>query len=120
MLAANNGGTILKFGDRIETGDPGRLVFPGVPEGLRDKPTLVISLINPVQGEQNLELSYLTAGLSWHADYVAELNEREDHLDFNGWVTLINQSGMTYPNARLQLVAGDLNRVRQRPPIQRK
>lgn len=119
MVLATNGGTILKFSDRIETGVPGRLVFPGVPENLRDKPTLVISLINPVAGEQNLELSYLTAGLSWYADYVAELNERDDHLDFNGWVTLTNQSGATYPNARLQLVAGDLNRVHQQLPISR-
>jgi hypothetical protein len=119
VLAANNG-IVLKFGDRIETGNPGRLAFPGVPDGLRDKPTLVISLINSAQGEQNLELSYLTAGLSWRADYVVELNDREDCLDFNGWVTLFNQSGITYPNARLQLVAGDLNRPRQRPLMQRK
>ncbi|MEO6563958.1 MAG: DUF4139 domain-containing protein [Nitrosospira sp.] len=119
MILATHGGTVLKFADRIETGVPGRLVFPGVPENLRDKPTLVVSLINPVAGEQDLELSYLTAGLSWHADYVAEFNERDDHLDFNAWVTLTNQSGVTYPNARLQLVAGDLNRVRQQPPISR-
>ena len=112
-VLATNGGAVLKFADRIETGSPGRLAFSGVPENLRDKPTLVISLINPVAGEQNLELSYLTAGLSWHADYVAELNERDDHLDFNGWVTLTNQSGAAYPDARLQLVAGDLNRVRK-------
>ncbi len=119
VLAASNG-AVLKFDDRIETGNPGRLVFPDVPRDLRDKPTLVISLINTVQGEQNLELSYLTSGLSWRADYVAELSDREDHLDFNGWVTLINQSGIAYPNARLQLVAGDLNRTRQRPLMQRK
>ena len=118
-VLATNGGAVLKFADRIETGIPGRLAFSGVPENLRDKPTLVISLINPVAGEQNLELSYLTAGLSWHADYVAELNERDDHLDFNGWVTLTNQSGAAYPNARLQLVAGDLNRVRKPSPMSR-
>lgn len=112
-VLATNGGTVLKFADRIETGVPGRLAFSGVPENLRDKPTLVVSLVNPVAGEQNLELSYLTAGLSWHADYVAELNERDDRLDLNGWVTLTNQSGAAYPNAKLQLVAGDLNRVRQ-------
>jgi len=112
-VLATNGGTVLKFADRIETGVPGRLAFSGVPENLRDKPTLVVSLINPVAGEQNLELSYLTAGLSWRADYVAELNERDDRLDLNGWVTLTNQSGAAYPNAKLQLVAGDLNRVRQ-------
>jgi hypothetical protein len=112
-VLATNGGTVLKFADRIETGVPGRLAFSGVPENLRDKPTLVVSLVNPVAGEQNLELSYLTAGLSWRADYVAELNERDDRLDLNGWVTLTNQSGAAYPNAKLQLVAGDLNRVRQ-------
>lgn len=118
-VLATNGGVILKFADRIETGVPGRLAFSGIPNNLRDKPTLVISLINSVAGEQNLELSYLTAGLSWHADYVAELNEQDDHLDLNGWVTLTNQSGAAYPNAKLQLVAGDLNRVRQQPPVPR-
>ncbi|RFC33873.1 MAG: hypothetical protein DID92_2727744749 [Candidatus Nitrotoga sp. SPKER] len=118
-VLATNGGTVLKFADRIETGVPGRLAFSGVPENLRDTPTLVVSLINPVVGEQNLELSYLTAGLSWRADYVAELNERDDRLDLNGWVTLTNQSGAAYPNAKLQLVAGDLNRVRQPQSIPR-
>jgi hypothetical protein len=114
-VLATSGGTVLKFADRIETGVPGRLAFSGVPENLRDKPTLVVSLVNAVSGEQNLELSYLTGGMSWHADYVAELNERDDRLDFSGWVTLTNQSGAAYPNARLQLVAGDLNRVRRHP-----
>ncbi|MDO9101503.1 MAG: DUF4139 domain-containing protein [Candidatus Nitrotoga sp.] len=118
-VLATNGGTVLKFADRIETGVPGRLAFSGVPENLRDKPTLVVSLINPVAGEQNLELSYLTAGLSWRADYVAELNARDDRLDLNGWVTLTNQSGAAYPNAKLQLVAGDVNRARQPQSISR-
>ncbi len=104
-------GLVLKFADRIETGMPGRLAFSGVPDNLRDKPTLVISLINPKAGPQQLELSYLTGGLSWRADYVAELNATENRLDINGWVTLTNQSGAAYPNAKLQLVAGDLNRV---------
>jgi len=118
-VLATNGGTVLKFADRIETGVPGRLAFSGVPENLRDKPTLVVSLINPVAGEQNLELSYLTAGLSWRVDYVAELSEHNDRLDLNGWATLTNQSGAAFPNAKLQLVAGDLNRVRQRQSISR-
>jgi len=59
VLSTQNG-VVLKFADRIETGVPGRLVFPSVPDTLRDKPTLVISLVNPVAGIQNLELSYLT------------------------------------------------------------
>ncbi|OYW38408.1 MAG: DUF4139 domain-containing protein [Hydrogenophilales bacterium 12-61-10] len=111
VLSTQNG-VVLKFSDRIETGVPGRLVFPSVPDTLRDKPTLVISLVNAVAGIQDLELSYLTGGLSWRADYVAELNASENQLDLNGWVTLNNQSGAAYPNAKLQLVAGDLNRVR--------
>ena len=114
VLATNNG-VVLKFADRIETGVPGRLAFSGVPDSLRDKPTLVISLINPVAGAQELELSYLTSGLSWRADYVAELNATDAALDLNGWVTLTNQSGAAYPNAKLQLVAGDVNRVREMP-----
>lgn len=112
-VLATNGGVVLKFSDRIETGVPGRLAFPGVPNNLRDKPTLVINLASKGGGEQNLELSYLTGGLSWKADYVAELNEKDDRLDINGWVTLTNRSGTAYPNARLQLVAGDVNRVRE-------
>ena len=118
VLSTNNG-VVLKFVDHIETGVPGRLAFSGVPDTLRDKPTLVISLLNPTAGEQNLELSYLTGGLSWRADYVAELNANDDQLDLNGWVTLTNQSGAAYPNARLQLVAGDLNRVREVQPAPR-
>jgi hypothetical protein len=115
VLSTNNG-VVLKFVDRIETGVPGRLAFPSVPDTLRDKPTLVMSLINPTAGVQNLELSYLTGGLSWRADYVAELNANDSLLDLNGWVTLNNQSGAAYPNAKLQLVAGDLNRVREGQP----
>ncbi len=110
-VLATNGGVVLKFADRIETGIPGRLAFATVPENLRDTPTLVMSLINSVPGDHNLELTYLTSGLSWRADYVAELNERDDRLDLSGWVTLINQSGAAYPAAKLQLVAGDINIV---------
>ena len=62
-----------------------------------------------------MELSYLTGGLSWRADYVANLSPDEKALDLSGWVTLTNQSGAAYPNATLQLVAGDLNRAKQRP-----
>lgn len=118
-VLATNGGIVLRFADRIETGVPGRLAFPGVPETLRDRPTLVMSLANATAGAQNLELSYLTGGLSWRADYVAELNARDDRLDLNGWVTLTNRSGAAYANARLQLVAGDVNRVRDTVPTPR-
>jgi hypothetical protein len=99
------------MGDRIETGVPGRLIYPDVPDTLRDRPTLVTRLVCDDGGLRNLELSYLTAGLSWRADYVAELSASDDRLDLSGWVTLNNRSGVTYRDARLQLVAGDVHRV---------
>ena len=111
VLGASSG-VVLQMGDRIETGVPGRIVFDGVPANLRDRPTLVTELNSRRAGAQNLELSYLTGGLSWKADYVAELNADDSALDLNGWVTLKNLSGTAYSNAKLQLVAGDVNRVR--------
>jgi hypothetical protein len=111
VLAAN-GGVVLKIGDRIETGLPGRIVFDAVPANLRDRPTLVTELDSARAGAQTVELSYLSGGLAWKADYVAELNAADTALDLNGWVTLTNTSGTAYPNAKLQLVAGDVNRVR--------
>ena len=110
VLSANNG-VVLQIGQRIETGVPGRLVFVYLPPNLRDRPTLVMNLQNTGPAQQDVELSYLTGGLSWKADYVVELNAAEDALDVSGWVTLTNTSGATYRNARLQLVAGDVNQV---------
>lgn len=112
VLAANNG-VVLKVGNRIETGVPGRIVYGEVPPNLRDRPTLVMALDNTQTQAQDIELSYLTGGLGWRADYVVELGAKDDVLDISGWVTLTNTSGATYRNARLQLVAGDVNRVQQ-------
>lgn len=112
VLAANNG-VVLKIGNRIETGLPGRIVYDDVPANLRDRPTLVTQINNKGTTDQMVELSYLTGGLGWKADYVAELNDKEDKLDLSGWVTLTNTSGASYKNAKLQLVAGDVNRVQQ-------
>jgi len=107
-------GVVLQIGDRIETGIPGRIVFDRIPPNLRDRPTLVIDLESKTAGAETLELSYLSRGLTWRADYVGELNATDDKLTLNGWVTLINRSGTTYRNAKLQLVAGDVNVVRDR------
>ncbi len=115
VLSANNG-TVMKIGNRIETGMPGRIVYDNVPVNLRDHPTLITKLNNKTAGEQSVELSYLTGGLDWKADYVAELSPKEDSLDLSGWVTLTNTSGTSYQNAKLQLVAGDVNRVQDNYP----
>jgi len=113
QVLATNSGTVLKFADRIETGVFGRLAFGTIPATLRDRPTLVVKLESPAAGRQVAELSYLSGGLSWRADYVAELAGDESKLDLAGWVTLTNQSGTAYEDAKLQLVAGDVNLVRQ-------
>lgn len=112
VLSANEG-VVLQIGNRVETGVPGRIVFDGVPSNLRDRPTLVTTLQSRRAGAQDMELSYLTGGLSWKADYVAELGADDSTLDLSGWVTLNNLSGTSYNNAKLQLVAGDVNRVRE-------
>ncbi len=114
LVLATNSGTVLQFPDRIETSYVGRIVFPRVPDNLRARPTLVISLNSPLAAAQKLELSYLTGGLAWRADYVANLASDEKSMDLSGWVTLTNTSGVAYPNATMQLVAGDVNRVQ--PP----
>ncbi|MDK9704522.1 MAG: DUF4139 domain-containing protein [Sulfuritalea sp.] len=116
VLAAGQG-TVLRFADRIETGVPGRLAFDSVPPNLRDRPTLSV-LLEAAGGRQAVELSYLTGGLSWKADYVANLSTDGKSLDLNGWVTLTNRSGAGFDNATLQLVAGTVNRVRQ-PELQK-
>ncbi len=112
VLSANEG-VVLKIGNRIETGLPARIVYNSVPNNLRDRPTLTMALESAQNATQDIELSYLTGGLGWKADYVLELNPAEDKLDISGWVTLTNTSGTTYKNAKLQLVAGDVNQVRE-------
>ncbi|MDP2826243.1 MAG: DUF4139 domain-containing protein [Sulfuritalea sp.] len=119
VLAAGQAGyasAVLRFSDRIETGVPGRLAFDSVPANLRERPTLSV-LLEAAGGKQAVELSYLTGGLSWKADYVANLSTDGKTLDLNGWVTLTNRSGAGFDNSTLQLVAGTVNRVR--PPEQR-
>ncbi len=113
LVLATNEGVVLQYADRIETSVNGRLIYPRVPANLRARPTLVVTLGSGAEKAQNLELSYLTGGLSWKADYVANLSADEKTLDLNGWVTLTNQSGAAYPHATLQLVAGDVNRARE-------
>ncbi|HDZ62636.1 MAG TPA: DUF4139 domain-containing protein [Nitrospirae bacterium] len=111
-LLSNNGQPIFQIGDEITFGYPGRIIFPGVPDDLISKPTLVWLLENGLYAKQKVEASYLTNGINWLSDYVVTLNEKDDRADLLGWVTIDNRSGTTYKNAKLKLVAGDVNRVR--------
>ncbi|WP_202944675.1 DUF4139 domain-containing protein [Desulforapulum autotrophicum] len=108
VLSTHNG-IVLETGSGIETGLPGRLVFSHIPGNLRTSPTLTMTVQSIKAENRNLALSYLTHGLSWKADYVAELNPDDDRLNLSAWVTLTNTSSTDYTNARLQLVAGDIH-----------
>jgi hypothetical protein len=114
------GGVVLQFPDRIETNPERRITFADIPKHLHDRPTISLVLENSAPGEQKLELSYLTSGLSWQADYVAELNASDNRINLTGLITLVNQSGTTYPNAHLQLVSGNINLVYPAIPQPRK
>jgi hypothetical protein len=111
-LLSNNGGPIFKIGEEITFGHPGRVIFPKVPDNLISKPTLVWLLQNTLSQPQRIEATYLTNGINWRADYVVTLNDKDDQADLSGWVTIDNKSGATYQDAKLKLVAGDVNRVR--------
>ena len=109
VLAAN-GGVVLQIGERIEVlrddGLPVRVIFDKVPEGLRPRPTLSVTLTTPRAGRQPVTLTYLTPGLAWNADYVALFDEAAGRMDVQGWITLNNRSGTAYRNADVVLVAG--------------
>ncbi|MDD2320626.1 MAG: DUF4139 domain-containing protein [Geobacteraceae bacterium] len=114
-LLANNGGPIFRIGDGITYGHPGRIIFPGVPNDLIAQPTLVWLVDSSLAKSATVEATYLTTGISWRADYVLTLNEKDTKADLAGWVTIDNKSGAGYRNARLKLVAGDVNRVTEEP-----
>ncbi len=107
------GGTTLKIGNEITYGFPGRISFPSVPDNLIAQPTLVWMLDNQAP-KQKVEVTYLTQNMTWDADYVFVINDSDTAGDLNGWVTLTNNTGTSYDNAKLKLVAGDVQRLR--PP----
>lgn len=111
-LLANNNGPVWKIGNDIVTGLYGESYrFPEVPANLYDRPTLLMSLENSGSRKQNIEASYLASNLSWNADYVLTVGREDKAADLDGWVTVVNNSGTAFHNAKLQLVAGDLNRI---------
>ena len=113
LMAYNNMRPVLKIGSKIETNFPGRIVFDKVPSNLRSEPTLIVSTNSNQTVTEPIQLDYLTRGLSWNADYVARLDASENTMNLNGFVTLTNRSGTDYNQAQLQLVAGDINMVRE-------
>src|SRR5205814_7947921 len=115
-LLADNNGPVWKIGNDIVTGMYAEsLRFPEVPANLYDRPTLLMSLENEGGRKQQVETSYLATNLAWNSDYVLTIGRDDKAADLDGWVTLTNNSGTAFHNARLQLVAGDLNRIQNAP-----
>jgi hypothetical protein len=111
-LLADNNGTVWKIGNDIVTNPAVESYhFPEVPANLYDHPTLLMSLENSGARKQQIETSYLANGLTWNADYVLTVGRDDKVADLDGWVTIGNNSGTAFHNAKLQLVAGDLNRL---------
>ena len=111
-VLAVNGGVVLQIGNRIEVlrddGLPVRAIFDRVPENLRARPTLSVTLESARAGARPVTLSYLTPGMSWKADYVTLFDEAAGKIDVQGWVTLTNTTGTTFDNADTLLVAGQI------------
>jgi hypothetical protein len=89
------------------------LYFPTLPEGLITKPTLVWLLESEISGKREAEVSYLTGGINWHAEYVAVVDQKDENLELAGWVSVDNRSGATYEDAKVKLIAGEVHRIRE-------
>jgi hypothetical protein len=112
LLLSDNNGPVWKIGDEIVTGmSADSYRFPDLPGNLYSRPTLVWTLDNRGTNAQKVEASYLTENMSWKADYVLTVTRDEKAADLDGWVTLTNNSGVAYANAKLQLVAGEIHQV---------
>jgi hypothetical protein len=104
ILEPVGGGVVVLRLDQIRD-----LEFPGLPEGLASRPSLLWDLAADQGGQQDLTVTYLTGGFGWSADYVVTLSDADDAVDLSGWVSVTNHSEATFEDSRLKLVAGDVN-----------
>lgn len=112
-LLSYNSAPVWRINGEIVTGvSADHIRFPELPGNLFSRPTLIWTLDNRGASEHRVEASYLASKLAWNADYVLTIARNEQTADLDGWVTVVNGSGTSFRKARLQLVAGDLNRVR--------
>ena len=113
MVLSVEGGVVIQIGDRIEVlrddGLPVRVVFDKVPPNLRARPTLSVTVQSASAGARSASIRYLTPGLGWSADYVALYDEARSTIAVQGWVTLNNNTGTTFSNAKTLLVAGNVS-----------
>ncbi len=114
ILSNEKGGITILKQDQIQ-----KFELAELPEGLITRPTLEWLVRAAQAGTHEMELAYLTNGINWHANYVVLLAQDETSLDLNGWVTVDNQSGASFKDAKLKLVAGEIARVQPQPAVTR-
>ena len=115
VMREKNGGIRVVTLDNVRD-----LYFPTLPEGLITKPTLVWLINSKSDINGKAEVSYLTEGINWHAEYVAVTDQEDKNLNLSGWVSIDNHSGATYQDAKLKLMAGEVRKIedRVRPSMQ--
>ena len=114
-LLSYNGAPVWRVNGEVVTGlSADHIRYPELPGNLYARPTLIWTLDNHGAAAHTVEAAYLAGKLSWAADYVLTVARDDRTADLDGWVTVTNSSGTAFRNARLQLVAGELNRVRER------
>ena len=111
ILLSNSNGRVLQSGGKILINPPGNPVLSELPEGLLTKPTLVWKINSTKAGDHDGEITYMTSGMSWSADYVLVADKDDAKGDLTAWTTIVNNSGATYKDAKLKLVAGDVHRA---------
>ncbi|MFG0330570.1 MAG: DUF4139 domain-containing protein [Phycisphaerales bacterium] len=118
LLSSNQGRLVLSTDDGLRIVDAThQLKLGDLPDGLITQPTLVWQIFAPKAGERRMRTAYQTEGVTWRADYNLILNEDDTAADLGAWVSLMNLSGATWENAQLKLIAGDVQRVEQRPQL---
>lgn len=117
-LLSHDGGVVLRLADGkvVSLSEVSKFEFPDS-AGLLTKPTLVWQIYSPVAGSRDVLTSYLTGGMSWNADYIVKTNADDTKADIQGWVSIDNQAGTTYEDAKLKLVAGEVHRVAVPQPV---
>lgn len=110
-LLSNNEGPVFRINKEIYLDYPGIKVLPELPANLIAKPTLTWTYDNDAAKAHEVEVSYLTEGMNWKADYVMRLDKDDKVATLAGWVTLDNHSGTSYNDARLSLIAGEVHRA---------
>jgi hypothetical protein len=102
---------LIEVDGKLQFQLPGTPLFPSLGDGTILRPTLDWQLEALKPAKLEAELSYISARFNWEADYNVIANERGDTLNLTGWVTLSNSSGKTFENARIKLMAGDVNKI---------